>query len=155
VEVYWRQLPLAWLAFHPDHAEEIADPVTRPVDASTRDLCARLLALGGTRVAVQFADAGVCGLILRDGQLTRPEDLTELPGEFHRCHTNSASAWEAAPDRFRIQTGFGLCGGIWRRHTWLLDLEGRVVETTVPQELYFGAVLDAEQSRSFAAAGRA
>ncbi|MGL6076224.1 MAG: hypothetical protein ACRC8S_18880 [Fimbriiglobus sp.] len=150
MELYWRQLPLAWLAFHPDHAEELADPLTRPVDAPIRDLCVRLLTVGGTRVAVQFADAGACWWILRDGRALSPDGLTVLPGRGNHCHTNSAAAWVAEPDRYRIQTGFGLRGGVWRRHTWLLDRDDRVFETTVPQELYFGAVLDAEQARSFA-----
>jgi hypothetical protein len=154
VDLYWRQLPLAWLAFHPDHAEEVAGPVTRPVDAPTRDLCGRLLALGGARVAVQFMDAGACWLILRDGQAVAPAGLIQRPGRANHCHTNCSAAWEADPDRLRIQTGFGLLEGVWRRHTWLLDRAGRVIETTVPQELYFGAVLDAEQARSFAEAGR-
>jgi hypothetical protein len=154
MELYWRQLPAAWLAFHPDHAEELANPLSRPVDAPVRDLCARLLGLAGTRVAVQFADAGVCWLIARDGQPVAADGLTERPGESNRCHTNCAAAWEAEPDRYRIQTGFALSRGVWRRHTWLIDGGGRVVETTVPQELYFGAILDAEQARSFAQAGR-
>jgi hypothetical protein len=153
VDLYWRQLPLAWLAFHPDHAEEVAAPLTRPLGAATRDLCARLLALGGTRVAIQFADAGVCRLILRNGQAVDPEGLIQRPGRGNHCHTNCSTAWEADSDRYRIQTGFGLSGGVWPRHTWLLDRRGRVVETTVPQELYFGAVLDDEQARSFAEAG--
>ena len=96
MELYWRQLPLAWLAFHPDHAEELGDPLTRPVDAPTRDLCARLLALGGTRVAVQFADAGVCWLILRDGEAVGPEGLILRPGRGNHCHTNSSAAWASS-----------------------------------------------------------
>jgi hypothetical protein len=155
MDLYWRQLPAAWLAFPLDQAEEVGDPVSRPVGTSVRDLCARLLGLGGQRVAVQFADAGVCWLVLRDGQLASVDGLTERPGDRNRCHTNCSTAWEAEPDRYRIKTGFGLRRGCWRRHTWLLDPAGRVVETTVPQELYFGVILDPEQAWSFTQAGRA
>lgn len=38
-------------------------------------------------------------------------------------------------------------GGIWRRHTRLLDAEGRVSETTVPREVYFGNMLGPVESQ--------
>ena len=71
----------------------------------------------------------MCWLILRDGQPVNPVVLTHRPGRGNHCHTNSAFVWEAAPDSYRIQTGFGMRGGVWRRHTWLLDREGLEVRT--------------------------
>jgi len=139
----------------PDRTEELAAPVTRPPDPPTCDVCALLLALGGTRVAVQFEDAGASGLILQNGRATAADGMVHRPGRVNHCHTNCAAAWEAAPGEYRIQTGYGLLRGVWRRHTWLLDGTGRVVETTVPQERYFGAILDAGLARSFADVGRA
>src|SRR5260221_713628 len=29
--------------------------------------------------------------------------------------------------------------GMWRSHSWLLDEEGHIIETTVPRSLYYGS----------------
>ncbi|MFO0845845.1 MAG: hypothetical protein U0797_26260 [Gemmataceae bacterium] len=144
----WRQSQLAWLGFLPG-AEARGDPLTRPVDPETRALAGRLLGLGGTEVVVPFDDWWASGLILGCGRAAGPDGLTRLKGRPNSCHANSAAAWKAEPGRYWIQTGFGLSGGGWRRHTWLVDSEGRVVETTVPRDLYFGMVLNGHLSLYF------
>lgn len=149
MELYWRQLPVAWLAFHPAFAEPLAAPVTKPVDDWTRDLCALLLEIGGTRVAVQFDDAGACEFIARNGELTEISGLVFRAGEPNHCHTNCAITWQSDPTRYRIQTGFALSGGVWRRHSWLLDQRDRILETTFPQEMYFGVILDQDETIEF------
>jgi hypothetical protein len=149
MELYWQQLPFSWLAFHPAFAENLAAPPTKPVDEWTRELCALLLEIAGTRVAVQFDDAWESELIARNGELAETLDLIFREGQANHCHTNCASAWQADPTRYRIQTGFTLSGGVWRRHTWLLDQRDRIIETTFPQEMYFGAILDEDESLSF------
>ena len=63
MELHWRQTDMAWLAFHQDHAEDIANPLSSPVDTPIRELCARLLAISGQRVAVQFEGKGVNWLV--------------------------------------------------------------------------------------------
>jgi hypothetical protein len=145
----WRQTELAWLAFRPDQAEVRGDPLTRPVDTETQELCVKLLELGGTEVVAQFDDSWSSGLILGCGKAVGPEGLTRLSGRPIQCHANSVAAWAGEPGRYRIQTGFGLSDGGWRRHTWLLDSGGRVVETTVPRELYFGMTLNDDLARLF------
>ena len=149
MELYWQQLPYSWLAFHPAFAENLAAPVTKPVDDWTRDLCAMLLEIGGTRVAVQFDDAGASEFIARNWQLAETPDLVFRAGEANHCHTNCADAWQSDPSRYRIQTGFALYQGVWRRHTWLLDQRDRIIETTLPQEMYFGAILDEDEAIEF------
>jgi hypothetical protein len=51
VELYWRQLPLAWLAFHPDHAEDLAAPPSaQPLFHAERDWTVEV---GGKRYGVR------------------------------------------------------------------------------------------------------
>jgi hypothetical protein len=68
------------------------------------------------------------------------------------CHQNVATA--ALAGRGSIVTGYSLSSdGLWREHSWLLDLAlapaHELVETTVLRLLYFGFVLNAEERRRF------
>jgi hypothetical protein len=152
MEPYWRQTDLSWLALRPDHAEELASPLTNPPDPATHALCARLLSVAGTRVAVQFVDAWACPLVLERGSLLDVPGVVRRPGEPNRCHENSAALWLKSPGAYRFATGWALARDVWRRHSWVLDAAGWLFETTLPQEAYFGVVLDLDQAGWFASA---
>jgi len=130
----WGRSPLAWLAHHPDCPNRPSTSLPGPDGAEVRELCERLLTLGGSKVAVRFDEMHHCGTVLHHGQLASTNELVMRRGELNYCHDNSASLWEARPDEYRLTTGYALSGGCWRRHTWLLDSEGRIVETTHPAE---------------------
>ena len=56
----------------------------------------------------------------------------------NECHANSM-VLACAEDDLRYATGYALSGdGVWRSHSWAVDQHGKVVESTVPRQLYFG-----------------
>jgi hypothetical protein len=149
MELTWNATPLGWLAFRSDQAKESALPGTDEVDSATKALCARLLTIGGTRVAVQAADTWSSSFILQGGKLLAFSAIVLKKGRRNRCHDNSAALWKKKPQSYLLVTGWALNQDVWRRHTWLLDKRGRVIETTVPQELYFGVILTDEEAQAF------
>jgi hypothetical protein len=70
------------------------------------------------------------------------------------CHENAARLWESDPGRYRIMTGYAFTEDdhLWRQHSWSLDQDGTVIETTFPREIYFGYILNSEESERFALA---
>lgn len=105
-----------------------------------------LLAHGGARLLCapepDMAELLAHGAIHDGGALLRP-------GAPSRCHENAARLYLA--EGGAIGTGYGLNDGIWRQHSWWLDPEGRLVETTVIREMYFGITLSGPPARGFAA----
>lgn len=67
------------------------------------------------------------------------------------CHSNSAEKWKKYIDemgdgekiKMFICTGYYKTGDdyVWRQHTWLVNDENRVYETTVPAKIYYGYIL--------------
>jgi hypothetical protein len=149
MKLSWNPTPLGWLVFRSNYMKEGASAVTGDLDAATQAICARLLAIRGTRVAVQAADTWSSPLILHGGKLLSFTDIILKKGQRNRCHDNSAALWKKKPQSYLLVTGWALKQDVWRRHTWLLDKQGRVVETTVPQELYFGVILTDEEAQAF------
>ena len=88
-----------------------------------------------------------------------PEEIDRLwaRGEFHpgkgagllrmpanRCHFNAAKLFLTG-QAAKVVSGFALSEGLWRSHTWVVNSRGRIVETTEPREVYFGAVLELKE----------
>lgn len=67
------------------------------------------------------------------------------------CHANSARLYEERPENTTIVTGYGLGpdDDLWREHTWVWR-DGRVIETTVLRNAYFGYPLTRKQAADFA-----
>jgi hypothetical protein len=82
-----------------------------------------------------------------------------LRGERCRCHCNSADLWKNDHNRYAIVTGYALSeDGIWRQHTWLVDLSDgvhqrkklfRIYETTERRVRYFGFQLTPAECAQF------
>ena len=69
-----------------------------------------------------------------------------------QCHFNIARLWMSYHDEeqenwtenpYTIMTGWGLGpdDGTWRSHSWLSHMDGEILETTVPRDIYVGARL--------------
>jgi len=70
--------------------------------------------------------------------------------EMGDCHVNSAKLINENPGKYRWVTGYAfidfitvegvtsLSGDNWAYHSWLIDDEGNIIETTIPREIYFG-----------------
>lgn len=57
------------------------------------------------------------------------------------CHMN-AIRLAMNNKGWAIGTGLALSpDGVWRVHSWCVNTRGRIVETTLPRDLYFGAVM--------------
>jgi hypothetical protein len=137
----------------PVGCRDLPPAVVQADRARKEQLLAGLLAWGGDRVSLSRWDDDL-PLIVSHGQLWSGRGALRRPGEPGRCHGNVARFWERSPEKLLIATGYGLSAdGMWRQHTFGVELAGgrpRIVETTVPRVAYFGAVLDAAQSRRFA-----
>jgi hypothetical protein len=101
----------------------------------------KLLSIGGNKV-VQQSEPHVTDL-LGQGMVFSTEGLKLIRGEPHRCHRNCALEYLAEPATYQIATGYGLNNGIWCQHSWLIKgiRKRRIVETTIPREVYYGICL--------------
>jgi hypothetical protein len=114
-----------------------------------RALRRRLLSLGGLEV-VPLPDPDL-EVVLARGEVFDGRRPTLRPDRASSCHSNVARLWRAT-DETRIVTGWALTAdGLWRQHSWALDLGGRVIETTEKRILYYGAVLAGAEAEAFAA----
>lgn len=106
-----------------------------------------LLSIGGHAVAPRYEE-DVEKLVDR-GHVMSPKGLKMMEGDARACHSNSARLYESNP--VEIVTGYGLSDHVWRQHSWVL-WNGKVVETTVRREKYFGFVLTPEEAADFCSA---
>jgi len=72
------------------------------------------------------------------------------------CHRNVAKLWLAKPGKLSaIGTGYALSDdGLWRQHSWGLRADGRIVETTIARQKYFGLMLRDRDAEVFAACNK-
>jgi hypothetical protein len=111
----------------------------------------RLVALGGEFVILPMLEEDI-DKILDRGEAFYPPILMR-PRVSGQCHMNSAIMWahENGPrKRLRVATGYALSDDtIWRQHSWIVDGQGRVRETTLPREIYYGFVMTERESWDF------
>lgn len=108
----------------------------------------RLLGLGGAETCFFYMPWSLDKLLER-GEVFSPP-IIRVKGKRSQCHDNACRLWRRAPKRYRIVNGYGLSDdGIWREHSWCLNKQGKVVETTEPRLIYFGFVLTEDESNIF------
>jgi hypothetical protein len=67
------------------------------------------------------------------------------------CQWNSLKVYrDALEPGLSLWCGYALYGGAWYHHAWCM-LDQRIVETTVPFQIYHGAALSTEEVELFAA----
>lgn len=150
--VVWSNGPKGWMAFRPKYLPDGIPTVPAPDDPAMSDLVDRLFALGGRAVVIPYDDPWT-DRILAESVDTPARGAVRLPGAACHCHDNAAPVYAVAPERYRIQTGYGRADQIWVRHTWLLNEEGKVVETTNSRDRYHGRVLTPVESEAFVTDG--
>jgi hypothetical protein len=123
----------------PGISAAIADPARKQL----RD---KLLGYGGEEALVRASDipANEIERLMARGRfwLGSAADFNKMRAI--NCHGNSLCLAEQGAGE--VVNGYALSrDGMWRNHSWVLQPDGRLIETTVPREAYFGAVLTLEE----------
>jgi hypothetical protein len=107
-----------------------------------RRWCGTLLHHGGALVVPRpRPEPDLDALLASAVAFTRGARL--VAGDTNACHANAAALWAGGEVR-SIGTGYALSDdGLWRQHSWGVDADGTVVETTVDREAYVGVALAA------------
>jgi hypothetical protein len=122
---------------------EIQDAITDPARQQLRD---KLLSYGGEEALVRTSDIPSDEITRL---MTRGEFWTGSKADFNKmrainCHGNSVCLMEKGLGE--VVNGYALSqDGMWRNHSWLLQSNGRLIETTVRRKAYFGVVLSREE----------
>ena len=67
---------------------------------------------------------------------SKTRELKMTPMKVSRCHDNSLKLYMSGKVS-QMRSGYALSGdGLWRHHSWCIDKEGRIVETTEPRLVY-------------------
>ncbi|WP_318515703.1 hypothetical protein [Photobacterium leiognathi] len=127
-----------------------------PSPTSRIDLETILLEADGTTLSKPSIDEDEKDLI-EQGVFFEPDDLPIqiAKGADNRCHANTAACWDANRDKCVIATGYALFNDVWMQHSWLMlkssnsEEEPTIIETTYAAKLYFGILLNNQQSEEF------
>jgi hypothetical protein len=108
----------------------------------------RLLAIAGQEVVLR-RDSHLEELLAR-AEVWRRVVPHEIAGMSNQCHRNAATAYLDAPSKHRIVTGWALHDDdvVWRQHSWILRGD-ELCETTVPAKIYYGVILDEQETARF------
>lgn len=120
---------------------DMQDSLTDPARQKLRD---KLLSYGGEEALIRSSDipSEEVERLLTRGQFwlgTRAvTDFKKM--EAINCHGNSACLMREGLGE--VVNGYALSpDGLWRNHSWLLQPNGKLIETTVRRKAYFGVVL--------------
>lgn len=113
-----------------------------------QELHDHLLKIGGLFV-VWYGPEPFSEVIFLFGSVFDSTKALMKKGERNQCHQNTARLFQN--NEARVATGYGLSNdGLWRRHSWGVDSQNKIIETTEMRELYFGAILPEDVAREFA-----
>ena len=117
-------------------AERNATALKNPAAVKLRS---KLLGHAGEEVLLRVTPQEIDRLLAR-GEIHSGKGAGLRRMQANRCHFNAAKLLLTGRAA-KVVSGFALSAGLWRSHTWVLNSRGRIVETTEPREVYFGAVL--------------
>jgi hypothetical protein len=102
--------------------------------------CRRLLWHGGALVVPPPHPEPDLDELLASASGVAP-DLRVLAGDENACHANAAVLWIDGAVA-AIGTGYALSDDdLWRQHSWAVDADGTIVETTSARRAYVGLTL--------------
>jgi hypothetical protein len=132
-------------AFKPGAELDGNSKLITPLPKKMREICARLIEIGGERVVCYLEGPFefLHPLVWESGALIKPMKTRLKLGDPSRCYANSMALLEAAPKKYRFGIGWGLSENIWRPHAWVMDMKNVLIETTEVRDEYYGAVLSA------------
>lgn len=150
----WVKGPLTWIA----GLQQDADlPITgawqmisESPSADAKKLTELLLGIGGNAVVIPFVDGKQCAPICETGRRFDTTGASLCAGQQSDCHTNASRIWNRQQGKVAIGTGYALSEDeMWRRHSWCITRDNKIVETTVPRIEYFGLQLDSHGAGVF------
>jgi hypothetical protein len=115
------------------------------------DLRDKILTFGGTEVCTpyQFFDGSV-DIIKEYGQFWYNDNIEVLNGRVNGCHDNSYDYWMENKEKGVFYcNGYYLSDGMWRSHSWCIDKNNKIIETTRLGEAYYGVVIPHEFTKEF------
>ncbi len=103
------------------------------------------MALAGEKVVWRGSETYSRRLL--DSGVFYPGDAVLKRSYLRGCHGNAARNRDSKG--WIVQVGYALRGGIWRQHSWNRDERGRLIETTVRHDAYYGISLTDRASERF------
>ncbi len=151
MKLRWRQTQFTWIAIDPKSDDFRGSEIEKPVNQFVKKLCSHLIQIDGKVVVVEFHESpDFCKALVKFGEITPNDNLEIFNGEDRECHTNSAVLWSQNRENYSLVTGFALSDdSVWRRHSWVKTKDGKLIETTIKREKYFGLTLKKELAESF------
>jgi len=110
----------------------------------------RLMAKGGQAVVFPLSMDGEPHL---DELLSRRATFSKdkarmILGVRNECHGNACIL--ESREGYKVGTGYALSpDGLWRQHSWAIDQDGRIVETTERRVAYYGFTMTAPEVKLF------
>lgn len=135
-------------SYMPKHITEVNRHLLSESPAEAEQLKRMLLHYGGEFVDASLdSDPDLTKLIKR-GVMMNGSAALIMTGKPINCHGNAGTLWLDGVGR--ICTGYALIhnSGQWVQHSWAL-VSQQIIETTVKRDVYFGFVLDDEESKDF------
>lgn len=122
-----------------------------------RQLERKLLEIDGHAV-VWKPEKDVRILVHHGHEFPRDIPIELIKGERSACHWNIADIFDN-PDAYGVGSDFAIVVGyvldedspVWRQHTWGLSSDGRLIETTHPRAVYWGAELPHDYAQAWIA----
>jgi len=116
----------------------------------------KLLSIGGKEVFFGRDTDEEIKRMLEDGKLFQNQ-VVKIKGFPNQCHFNTATAYDMSRkdkykhlDDFKIVSGYALDDDIWVSHSWGLNQQNKLVETTPAIfKKYYGYILDPKESQDF------
>lgn len=121
------------------------------------DLWDRLTAMGGKYVEYpsrhkEYLEPNLEILLSPRAKVFSREGITLKQGTLQQCHAN-ACKFARRGEVAGAATGYAICDrpDVWVKHSWCLDAQGRIVETTrMNVRIYFGFELTPEELEAHA-----
>ena len=148
----WTKTMYALIAIRKDRDNDIwGDPAEPPADPSKLRIALRLLSIDGNQVCIQDEERpNFRNWISAEGQQWPVDNVKTTRGQSGHCHRNCAILWKKSPDKLSMILGYALSDdGMWRQHTFLIDKQGPITETTTPRPAYYGVKVDGKEAQEF------
>jgi hypothetical protein len=112
-----------------------------------------LLDIGGKEM-VPVSYEGILEELLNKGSLMQPDKIETVHGESGQCHRNCAVVYRNQEKilnnagNVKLGTGWGLSGGLWRQHSWIMN-DDMLIETTIKRKHYYGILISGQRAEDF------